>query len=626
MLKKRDELLPILGPALCVVALTEFLDIYDASQVGPAGIVRIMRRRARSTPGYSELMRVKAACHLVNPILRVIRSLARCALARAWAFPLDRRTILADVNHNRTRYPWLGRGRAAALGFGLGATLALSPMVWAENPPTMSNPSQANGAPETMTSPIALMQHQSFAPLVNKVSPAVVTISVTQNAAPGSMTEESETAPSPGFPNSPFDEMLRRFFDQQNPDGQRHASPEMPEGQSRRIALGSGFIIDPSGYVVTNSHVVGDAGKVEVTLQDDSKYTAKIIGRDPKTDIAVLKINADKPLPYVAFGDSAAAQVGDWVMAVGNPFGLGGTVTTGIISARGRDIHSGPFDDFLQIDAPINRGNSGGPTFNLDGQVIGINTAIYSPNGGSVGIGFAVPSNVAKTVVAQLEEHGKVSRGWLGVQIQEVTPAIAASLGLQGEHGAIVAVVTQNSPGAKAGLKQGDVILSFNGSEVGRLHDLPRLVAETAADSHAKMKVWRNGQIIELETTVGELSNSDQVASAAGGQEEEEAARADGMGMHFAPLNNQFRRELHLGKDVQGVAITRIDPGSTADDVGLSTGDVIVAIDQQPVKTPQEAAAKLKEIAASPKRSALILLNRRGVTEYVGVTLGGNQG
>src|SRR6202035_4085556 len=206
-------------------------------------------------------------------------------------------------------------------------------------------------------------------------------------------------------------------------------------------------IIDASGYVVTNSHVVGDASKVEVTLQDDSKYPAKIIGRDPKTDIALLKIKADKPLPYVTFGDSSAAQVGDWVMAVGNPFGLGGTVTTGIISARGRDIHSGPFDDFLQIDAPINRGNSGGPTFNLDGQVIGINTAIYSPNGGSVGVGLAWPPNLAKTVVAQLEEHGKVSRGWLGVQIQEVTPAIASSLGLQREHRAVAAGITPDSPG-----------------------------------------------------------------------------------------------------------------------------------------------------------------------------------
>jgi serine protease Do len=378
--------------------------------------------------------------------------------------------------------------------------------------------------------------------------------------------------------------------------------------------------------VVTNSHVVGDASKVEVTLQDDSKYPAKIIGRDPKTDIALLKIKADKPLPYVTFGDSSTAQVGDWVMAVGNPFGLGGTVTTGIISARGRDIHSGPFDDFLQIDAPINRGNSGGPTFNLDGQVIGINTAIYSPNGGSVGIGFAVPSNLAKTVVAQLKEHGKVSRGWLGVQIQEVTPAIASSLGLQGEHGALVAAVTPDSPGAKAGLKQGDVILTFNGNEVSRLRDLPRQVAETAPDTGVKMKVWRNGQTVELRATLGELPNSEQVASATDGGQQDESARTDAMGMHLAPLNSQLRRELHVGKDVQGVVITRVDPGSAAAEVGLSEGDVVVAIDQQPVKTPQEAAAKLKEAAASPKKSALLLLNRRGVTQYVGVDLSANQG
>ena len=477
-----------------------------------------------------------------------------------------------------------------------------------------------------MTSPMALMQHQSFAPLVKKVSPAVVNISVTQSVASDAVGEEPEEGTSPGLPNSPFDEFLRRFFDQQNPNGQRHLFPQIPGGQAHRIALGSGFIIDPSGYVVTNSHVVGDANKVEVTLQDDSKYPAKIVGRDPKTDIALLKIKADKPLPYVTFGDSSTAQVGDWVMAVGNPFGLGGTVTTGIISARGRDIHSGPFDDFLQIDAPINRGNSGGPTFNLDGQVIGINTAIYSPNGGSVGIGFAVPSKLAKTVVTQLEEHGKVSRGWLGVQIQEVTPAIAASLGLQGEHGALVAVVTPDSPGAKAGLKQGDVILTFNSNEVSHLRDLPRLVAETAPDTGAKMKVWRNGQTEELKTTLGELPNNEKVASATDGREQDESARADALGMHFAPLNSQLRSELRTGKDVHGVVITRVDPGSAAAEVGLSEGDVVVAIDQQSVKTPQEAAAKLKEAAASPKKSALLLLNRRGVTQYVGVNLSANQG
>ena len=344
---------------------------------------------------------------------------------------------MAVFKDSDTPHPWLNRKRAAAIGFGLGATLALSPFVWAENPPITDNPLKVTpAAPQTMTSPVALIQQQSFAPLVKKVSPAVVNISVSQKADADAMVEEPEMAPSPGFPSSPFDEFLRRFFEQQGQGGQRHLFPQSPNGQAKRIALGSGFIVDPSGYVVTNSHVVGDASKVEVTLQDDSKYPAKIVGRDPKTDLAVLKITADKPLPYVAFGNSSAAQVGDWVMAVGNPFGLGGTVTTGIISARGRDIHSGPFDDFLQIDAPINRGNSGGPTFNLEGEVIGINTAIYSPNGGSVGIGFAVPSNVAKTIVAQLEEHGKVSRGWLGVQIQEVTPAIAASVGLHGEQGA----------------------------------------------------------------------------------------------------------------------------------------------------------------------------------------------
>jgi serine protease Do len=543
------------------------------------------------------------------------------------ASPGEQEYQLVEIREDDGRRPWLRKSRAAALGFGLGATLALSPLVWAENPAGTNNPPAAgNAGAETMTSPMALMQHQSFAPLVKKVSPAVVNISVTQSAGSDTMAEEPEQGTSPSLPNSPFDEFLRRFFDQQNPNGERHVFPHMPGGQARRIALGSGFIIDASGYVVTNSHVVGDASKVEVTLQDDSKYPAKIIGRDPKTDIALLKIKADKPLPYVTFGDSTTAQVGDWVMAVGNPFGLGGTVTTGIISARGRDIHSGPFDDFLQIDAPINRGNSGGPTFNLDGHVIGINTAIYSPNGGSVGIGFAVPSNIAKTVVAQLEEHGKVSRGWLGVQIQEVTPAIASSLGLQGEHGALVAVVTPDSPGAKAGLKQGDVILTFNGSEISHLRDLPRLVAETAPDTSGKMRVWRNGQTLELQATLGELPNNEQVASTTDGREQDESARADALGMHLAPLSSQFRRELHAGKDVQGVVITRVDPGSAAADVGLSEGDVVVAIDQQPVKTPQEAAAKLKEAAASPKKSALLLLNRHGTTQYVGVNLSANQG
>src|SRR5437763_2449971 len=498
---------------------------------------------------------------------------------------------------------------------------AISPLVWDETPPADNSASAA----QTLAVP-----QQSFAPLVKKVLPAVVNISVTEK--PGS-EQTSAQMPEEFRGGAPFDDFLRRFFDQHGGSDQ-HGGQAMPhpfgggpndEGSgSGRIALGSGFIIDPSGTVVTNNHVVGEAAKVEVTLQDNSKYTAQIVGRDSKTDIAVLKIKADKPLPYVGFGDSNVAQIGDWVIAVGNPFGLGGSVTTGIISARGRDIHAGQFDDFLQIDAPINRGNSGGPTFNLNGEVIGINTAIYSPNGGSVGIGFAVPSSVAKQVVGQLQSHGKVSRGWLGVQIQEVTPAIAASLGLQGEHGAMIAVVTPNGPGAEAGLKQGDVVLSLNGSEVKQLRDLPRLVAAAAPGSTAKLTVWRNGQSTDLQAKLGEAPENPQVAAAEDRPAPESGAEA--AGLHFGPLTNDLRRELRLGRDTQGVVITGVDDGSAAEGVGLTRGDVLVSINQQPVNSPAEAAQKLREIAKSPQKTALLLLNRRGNNQYLGIDLGKNQG
>src|ERR1051325_3008620 len=384
--------------------------------------------------------------------------------------PYSRRRFMTEPSAAPTRPTIFKKGRGAALACALGATIALPPLVWAQNPPTSS------AVPE-QTAPI--MAQQSFAPLVKKVLPAVVNISVTEKSDIQGLAERLPEQ----FRGSPFDDFLRRFFEQ--PGRERQVMPRPfrrgpdERGSGRGIALGSGFIIDPAGYVVTNNHVVGEAAKVEVTLQDNSKYTARIIGRDSRTDIAVLQIKADKPLPYVSFGDSNVAQIGDWVIAVGNPFGLGGSVTTGIISARGRDIHAGQFDDFLQIDAPINRGNSGGPTFNLSGEVIGINTAIYSPNGGSVGIGFATPSNLAKPVIDQLREHGKVSRGWLGVQIQEGTPAIAKSLGLPNDHGALVADVTKDSPAEKAGIRQGDVIESFNGHEVTKLRDLPITVAET---------------------------------------------------------------------------------------------------------------------------------------------------
>jgi len=511
---------------------------------------------------------------------------------------------------------WSNRRRAAVAGIGLGATLALTPLVWAETPLSATTPAPA---------PASVLPQQSFAPLVKRVLPAVVNISVTEAAKPDQMSDQLQQ----DFRNSPFDDMLRRFFDQQQGENDQPFSHRFgnDDGDTKRIALGSGFIIDPEGHVVTNNHVVGDASKVEVTLQDGTKYAAKIVGRDTRTDLAVLKIDADKPLPYVAFGNSDQAEIGDWVVAVGNPFGLGGTVTAGVVSARGRDIHAGQFDDFLQIDAPINRGNSGGPTFDLNGNVIGINTAIYSPNGGSVGIGFAVPSNVAQKVVADLEAHGKVERGWLGVQIQDVTPAIASSLGLGNSHGALVAAVTPNSPGAKAGLKQGDVILAYNGTDIAKLHDLPRLVAATAPGSKAELTLWRDGHQSTVDMSIGEAPENPQMAAADRDDNQPSAdAQADAMGMQLAPLTSDLRRELHLGRDLSGVLITRVESGSVADNLGLSRGDVIVSINQQPVRSPQEAADRLKQIAAAPNKTALLLLNRHGVTQYLGIEIGRNQG
>src|SRR5256714_368846 len=425
---------------------------------------------------------------------------------------------------------------------------------------------------------------------------------------------------------APFDDFLRRFFDQHGGQGQPMPHPfgggPNDEGSgSGRIALGSGFIIDPSGTVVTNNHVVGEAAKVSVTLQDNTKYTAKIVGRDPRTDIAVLKIKADKPLPYVSLGDSNAAQIGDWVIAVGNPFGLGGSVTTGIISARGRDIHAGQFDDFLQIDAPINRGNSGGPTFNLKGEVIGINTAIYSPNGGSVGIGFAIPANLAKPVIEQLREHGKVSRGWLGVQIQEVTPAIARNLGLPSDHGALVADVTKGGPAEKAGLQQGDVIESFGGQQIDKLRDLTRAVAETPVGRTGKVKIWRKGHETTLEPVIAEQpENMGLVASNnSGGEDQQPAApqRASALGLKLAPLTAETRKQLKVPSSVKGVVVSQIAGSSPLADVDLQAGDVIVSVNQEPVTTPKEAVAKLKAAQASADKSVLLQINRHGVNAFV---------
>jgi serine protease Do len=361
----------------------------------------------------------------------------------------------------------------------------------------------------------------SFAPVVQDVMPAVVNVSAVQrlNKAAAEAAEPQggragDRVALRGIPPSVLDELLRRFFDAHGREGA--SAPKVAS-----VALGSGFIIDPSGYVVTDDHVVEDAERVTIVINDATEYPARIIGRDPLTDIALLKIDAVGPLSYVRWGDSDAARIGDWVLAIGNPFGLDSTVSSGIISGRGRDLHTGPYDDFLQIDAAMNRGNSGGPTFDLHGDVIGVNTAIYSPNGGSVGIGFAIPANRAKPIVEQLKTYGRVARGWLGVQIQEVTPEIARTLGLPKVAGALVAKVGADSPAAAAGFAQGDVILSANGQEITRMHDLPIAVAEMPIGRMAAVTVWRGSAALSLRPVIAEMPRDPAVVLFRNGKPED---------------------------------------------------------------------------------------------------------
>ncbi len=451
----------------------------------------------------------------------------------------------------------------------------------------------------------------SLAPLVQHVSSAVVTISAQGGGDKIARNEDDpEDEARPG--GAPFEDFLRRFFDRRG----------TPETGREFVGLGSGFIVDPQGYIVTNNHVVSKAEKITVILQDNSRREAKIVGRDEKTDLALLKIDVTEKLPFVTWGDSEQAKVGDWVVAVGNPFGLGGTVTAGIISAVGRNINEGPYDAYLQIDAPINRGNSGGPTFNLGAEVIGVNTAIYSPSGGSVGIGFAVPSNVAKDVIQQLREKGHVTRGWLGVAIQGITPAIAKSLGLDADRpsGALVASVTANSPAAKAGIKQGDVIISAGGQPVKQVGDLPRIVAGTPPGQPLDLTILRGGKEMKLAAMLGELSDSPkQVASVTPDED-----RTGALGLQLAAITPELRRQHRIPKEVDGVVVTKVADQSPAASAGIQPGDVLVSVDQRPVETPLNAAEQLKEAAA--KGNVLLLVNRKGSSQFVGLSVNRGSG
>jgi serine protease Do len=381
--------------------------------------------------------------------------------------------------------------------------------------------------------------------------------------------------------------------------------------------MGSGVIVDPDGYVVTNNHVIEGADEITVTLDDGSHHTAELLGSDPKTDLALLKIETDGLLPYARFGDSDVARVGDWVIAIGNPFGLGGTATTGIVSARGRDIQSGPFDDFLQIDAPINRGNSGGPLFDISGRVIGINTAIFSPNGGSVGIGFAIPANQAQPVIHQIRTMGRVERGWLGVQIQAVDEEIAAGLGMDDARGALIADVVSGSPAEKAGLKTGDVILRLNDVEVEHLKDLTRAVADLSPQTEAEVSVWRGGEHRSLDVVLGE--NPESVAETSLKTPKSTAGPATKLGISLGRLTPDSRRRFGLSEDIEGALIVDVEPNSPAANRGLRPGDVVVMVGQTPVSDPSEAVQEIQTASSRDRTSVLLQVARGGERRFLAV-------
>jgi len=462
-----------------------------------------------------------------------------------------------------------------------------------------------------------------FADLAEKLLPSVVNISSTQTVKSEGQNEKANPDLPQFPPSSPFEEFFKNFLDRNNPHNGR------PEAQTRKAtSLGSGFIIDASGYIVTNNHVISDADEITVILHDDTNVKAELVGRDTKTDIAVLKVKTDKPLTAIAWGDSDAARVGDWVLAIGNPFGLGGTVTAGILSARQRDINSGPYDDFLQTDASINRGNSGGPMFNMDGQVIGINTAIYSPSGGSIGIGFAIPSGLAKPVVAELigEPDHTVHRGWLGVRIQAVTDEIAESLGLDKPRGALVASVNDNGPAQAAGIQAGDIILTFDGKPVLDMRHLPRLVAETPVERTVPVTIWRKRQESTLQVKVGRLEETDQQQASAQPSTlnkgpKEDAGTVTTLGLTLSNITQDLKEKFSLSDDSKGVVVVDVAKDSPAAEKGLRAGDVIMEAAQEEVKSANQVSGKIDDAKRSGRKSILLLVERQGDLRFVAIRL-----
>jgi serine protease Do len=483
-------------------------------------------------------------------------------------------------------------------GFGAAALLVAPNM--APKFDLFASPAQAQNLSEKVQ---AIAQKPvGFADIVEKVKPAVISVRVKMERPATSHSDNEEQIPFP--PNSPFERFFRRF-----------GMPNLPNAPEVVTGQGSGFFISADGYAVTNNHVVENAESVKVTTDDGKIYTAKVIGTDPRTDLALIKVDGTN-FPYVKLADDTP-RVGDWVLAVGNPFGLGGTVTAGIVSARGRDIGAGPYDDFIQIDAPVNKGNSGGPTFDVDGNVIGVNTAIYSPSGGSVGIAFAIPADTVKSVIAQLREKGTVTRGWIGVQIQPVTPDIADSMGLKQATGALVAEPQPNSPAVKAGIESGDVITSVNGKEVRDARQLARTIGTMAPGTTVTLELIHQGQQKTVTLTLGTLPNQ-KVAAAEPDQNQQHDSDIDvpKLGFSLAPAGKV------AGAETNGVVVTAVAEGGVAADHGLQVGDVILDIGGKPVSTPADVSQGLSDARKDGKHTVLFRVKSGGDTKFVALPLG----
>ncbi len=441
----------------------------------------------------------------------------------------------------------------------------------------------------------------NVADVAERVQGAVVNISTSQNVNP------SQSVPMPQLPpGSPFEDFFEEFFKNKN-EGD-------PKRQRKVSSLGSGFVIDPSGIVVTNNHVIAEADEIIVNFSDGSKLRAELLGRDEKVDLAVLRVKPKAPLKAVNFGDSDKTRVGEWVIAIGNPFGLGGSVTVGVVSARNRNIDSSLYDDFIQTDAAINRGNSGGPLFNLQGEVIGINTAIYSQTGGSIGIGFAIPANTVMPLIKQLRETGEIQRGWIGVSIQAVDDQIAESLGLPSARGALIAAVGDNGPAQKSGMLAGDVVIRFNGQEVREMRNLPRIVAGTEIGKTVDVVVIRKGKEQTLKLQVAKLADSDKKpskqtkAEPEPKQKQQKQTQNRPLGLELAAVSEELRRRYRLRENLKGLVVTNVDPDSNAADQNVQAGVVLLEVSGEPVTTAAEMRARVDALKKAGKKSALLLL------------------